>query len=143
MTLSESAGPATAPCEAGKNIAGIVIGTMAGVVHLSGGAYAISRSMNQSKTTLAVEQSKTTRSKNQQLTQEMSKQLPQRGRVFRKFISEKYVPYHLGPQCMKSVFFLDHFHTSRKPLEKQDGGSCEDCSNSTSPSPFPPREHCP
>ena len=57
MTLSESAGPATAPCEAGKNIAGIVIGTMAGVVHLSGGAYAISRSMNQSKTTLAVKQS--------------------------------------------------------------------------------------
>ena len=38
-------------------IAGIVIGTVAGVVLLSGGAYAISRSNNQSKTTLAVKQS--------------------------------------------------------------------------------------
>ena len=38
-------------------IAGIVIGTVAGVVILSGGAYAISRSKNQSKATLAVKES--------------------------------------------------------------------------------------
>ncbi len=38
-------------------IAGIVIGTVAGVVLLAGGAYAISRSKNQSKTTLAVKES--------------------------------------------------------------------------------------
>jgi hypothetical protein len=38
-------------------IAGTVIGTVAGVVILAGGAYAISQSNNQSKTTLAVKQS--------------------------------------------------------------------------------------